>query len=129
VIVLPSRRWLVGAGLLALAAPLALVAPAGATVILVLDLVWLAALLLDAARATSPRSLAIAREAPVAFGVGRTTIVRYRWRPPGTGALVLIVRERLPDPLGGAVTPERVLRVPPGEGLEEQLELTPTHRG
>jgi uncharacterized protein (DUF58 family) len=129
VIVLPSRRWLVGAGLLALAAPLALVVPAGASVLLVLDLVWLTAFLLDAARATSPRSLAIAREAPVAFGVGRPAIVRYRWRHPGSGAVALIVRERLPDPLGGAVTPERVLRVPPGEGLEEQLELTPTHRG
>ena len=128
-IVLPSQRWLVGAGLLALAAPLALLAPAGATVIFVLDLVWLAAFLLDAARATSPRALAIARETPVAFGVGRTAVVRYRWRHSGSGPLAVLVRERLPEPLGGAVTPERMLHVPPGEGLEERLELTPTHRG
>jgi uncharacterized protein (DUF58 family) len=39
------------------------------------------------------------------------------------------VREHLPDPLGGAVTPTRHLDVSPGDGLVEDLELVPVHRG
>ena len=39
------------------------------------------------------------------------------------------VRERLPDPLGGADTPTRRLLVPPARGLEERVELVPRRRG
>jgi uncharacterized protein (DUF58 family) len=39
------------------------------------------------------------------------------------------VRERLPDPLGGADAPTRRLQVPPGLGLDERLELVPRRRG
>ncbi len=46
VIVVPSRRWLVGAAVLALVAPLALVWPAAAGLLPALDLAWLAAFLL-----------------------------------------------------------------------------------
>ena len=75
-IVVPSRQWLVGAAVLALVAPLALVWPAAAGLLPALDLAWLAAFLLDAARAPAPRTLEIAREAPVAFAVGREAVVR-----------------------------------------------------
>jgi uncharacterized protein (DUF58 family) len=129
VIVVPSRQWLVGAAVLALVAPLALVWPAAAGLLPALDLAWLAAFLLDAARTPAPRTLEIAREAPVAFAVGRAAVVRYRWRHRGRGVLALEVRERLPDPLGGAEAPTRTLAVPPGEGLDERLELTPVRRG
>ena len=128
-IVVPSRAWLVGAAVLAVAAPLALVWPAAAGLLPALDLAWLAAFMLDAARAPAPRRLAIAREAPLAFAVGRPAVVHYRWRHRGRGRLALEVRERLPDPLGGAVTPSRSLRVPPGEGLDEPLALMPLRRG
>ena len=128
-IVVPSRQWLVGAAVLALVAPLALVWPAAAGLLPALDLAWLAAFLLDAARTPAPRTLEIAREAPVAFAVGRAAVVRYRWRHRGRGTLALEVRERLPDPLGGAEAPTRTLAVPPGEGLDERLELTPVRRG
>jgi uncharacterized protein (DUF58 family) len=129
VIVVPSRQWLVGAAVLALVAPLALVWPAAAGLLPALDLAWLAAFLLDAARAPAPRTLEISRQAPVAFAVGRAAVVGYRWRHPGRGALALEVRERLPDPLGGADSPTRALAVPPGEGLDERLEITPVRRG
>jgi uncharacterized protein (DUF58 family) len=129
VIVVPTRRWLIGAGLLALAALPALRWPDAAGLLPTLDLLWLAALALDFVLTPAPRTLEITREAPAAFSVGRAAVVRYRWRNRGRRSLHLEVRERLPDPLGGAATPTRRLLVPPGEGLDERLELVPARRG
>ena len=127
--VVPSRRWLIGAALLAAVAPLGLVRPWAAGLLPALDLLWLAALAVDAMRTPAPRALGVTREAPAAFGVGRAAVVRYRWRHRRRRRLILEVRERLPDPLGGADTPTRRLLVPPGEGLDERLELVPVRRG
>jgi uncharacterized protein (DUF58 family) len=129
VIVVPSRRWLLVAGALALVAPLALVWPATAVLLPALDVLWVAALALDALLAPAPRALAVTREAPAAFGVGRAAVVRYGWRHRARRRVTLEVRERLPDPLGGADAPTRRLIVPPGEGLDERLELVPVRRG
>jgi uncharacterized protein (DUF58 family) len=126
---IPTRRWLVGAAGLAAVAPLALVWPWAAGLLPALDLAWVAALLADWMGTPSPRTLGVAREAPAAFGVGRAAVVRYRWRHPARRRLTLEVREQLPDPLGGAVTPTRRLEVPPGDGLDERLELVPVRRG
>jgi uncharacterized protein (DUF58 family) len=129
VIVLPSRRWLVGAAALAAVAPLAVVWPPAAGLLPALDLAWVAALVLDAWWAPAPRALDVTREAPAAFAVGRAAVVRYVWRHRHRARVTLEVRERLPDPLGGAEAPARRLVVAPGEGLEERLELTPVRRG
>jgi uncharacterized protein (DUF58 family) len=129
VIVLPSRRWLHVAAGLAVLPLLALWRPQWIGVLVVLDLVWLAALAIDAVRAEPVERLRVTREAPPVFSVGRALPVRYHWRHRGAASLSLIVREQLPDPLGGADTPLRLLRVPPGEGLEERLELSPRRRG
>jgi uncharacterized protein (DUF58 family) len=128
-IVVPSRRWLVGAAALAAVAPLALVWPGAAGLLVAVDLLWLAAWALDALGAPSPRVLDVAREAPAAFGVGRVAAVRYRWRHRARRTLTLEVRERLPEPLGGADSPSRRLVVPRGDGLDERLELVPRRRG
>lgn len=128
-IVVPARRWLLVAAALAGVAPLALVWPASGPLLPALDLLWLAALVLDLARTPAPRTLDVAREAPAAFGVGRPAGVRYRWRHRGQRPLALEVRERLPEPLGGAHAPTRRLTVPPGEGLDERVELVPVRRG
>ncbi len=128
-IVVPSRTWLVGAGALAVAAPLALMWPAAAGLLPALDLIWIAAMAVDALRAPAARTLTITREAPLAFAVGRAAVVRYRWRHRERGPVSLEVRERLPEPLGGAESPTRRLRVPPGQGLDEALELVPVRRG
>ena len=128
-IVVPSRRWLIVAGALALVAPLALVWPATAVLLPALDVLWLVALGLDALRTPAPRALGVTREAPAAFGVGRAAVVRYRWQHRARRRVTLEVRERLPDPLGGADAPTRRLEVPPGEGLDERLELVPARRG
>lgn len=124
----PSRRWLYGAAALALVAPLALWWPAAGAVLLVVDIAWLLAFGLDAIRAPSPRTLEMEREPPAAFSLGRNFQVRYRWRHRGRGTLTLQVRERLPDPLGGAESPLRLLVVPES-GTEERLELRPVRRG
>jgi uncharacterized protein (DUF58 family) len=129
VIPLPARRWLAGAALLAAVAPLALVWPWAAGLLPTLDLLWLAALIADWTGTPAPRSLGVTREAPAAFAVGRAAVVGYRWRHRTRRRLTLEVRERLPDPLGGGETPTRRLQVPPGEGLDERLELVPLRRG
>ena len=128
-IVVPARRWFVGAALLAAVAPAALWWPAAGSWLLALDLVWLLALALDARRAPDPRRLEVSREAPAAFSVGRSFPLRYRWRHAEPGRVMLLVRELLPGPLGGADTPRRVLAVPPGAALEEPLEVRPLRRG
>ena len=125
----PTRRWLVGAAMLAAVAPLALLRPWAAGLLPALDLLWIAALLADWWGTPSPPTLTVTREAPVAFGVGRPAVVRYRWRHPARRRLAIEVREQLPDPLGGAITPTRRLEVPPGDGLDERLELVPVRRG
>jgi len=129
VIPIPTRRWLVGAALLAAAAPLALLRPWAAGLLPALDLLWVAALLADWMDAPRPRSFEIGREAPLAFGVGRAAVVRYRWRHHLGRRVTLEVRERLPDHIGGADTPTRRLEVPPRDGLDERLELVPRRRG
>ncbi len=127
--VVPSRRWLIGAALLALMAPLALVARWASGLLPAADLLWLAAFAADALAAAAPRRLRVTRVAPTAFGVGRAAVIRYRWQHGARRPLWLIVRERLPDPLGGADAPTRRLHVPPGVGLDERLELVPRRRG
>jgi len=125
----PTRRWLVGAALLALTAPVALVARWGAGLLPAADLLWLAAFVADALAAPAVRTLRVTREAPAAFGAGRPAVVRYRWQHRSRRRLTLEVRERLPGPLCGADTPTRRLLVPPGLGLDERLELLPRRRG
>ena len=128
-IVVPSRRWFLVAAGLAAVAPAAAWWPAAGGALLLLDLAWVAALVVDAIRAPHPRTLEVTREAPVAFSAGRAVPVRYRWRHPGGRRLTLLAREQLPEPLGGADTPRRLLEVPPGAGLEERLEIRPLQRG
>jgi uncharacterized protein (DUF58 family) len=128
-IVVPSRRWLHIAAGLAVLALLALWRPQWVGLLVVLDLVWLAAWVIDALRAERVERLQVSRDAPPAFSVGRTLPVDYHWRHGAASSLSLMVREQLPDPLGGADTPLRLLQVPPGEGLEERLELSPRRRG
>ncbi|MEZ0333147.1 MAG: DUF58 domain-containing protein [Gemmatimonadales bacterium] len=126
---LPSKRWLTIAAGLALMAPLAVWWPWAAALLVLLDLLWIGALLADMALAPAPRVIDVSREAPAAFSVGRTLPVRYRWRHRGRRRLRILVREHLPEPLGGADSPERLLEVPPSMEIEERLELRPVRRG
>ena len=128
-IAVPSRRWLWGGAALAAIAPLAVWWPVSAVVLIAADLAWLAALVVDAALAPRVRDMEVSREAPAVFTLGRTATVRYRWRVRSRRQVALQVRERFPDPLGGADTPLRRMVVPPGAGLDEILEIRPIRRG
>jgi uncharacterized protein (DUF58 family) len=125
----PSRAWLWGAATLALIAPAGVWWPGALTLLLVLDIAWVVAFLVDAVAAPGAGALHVRREAPVAFSLGRRFVIRYVWRHDRRRRLSLRVKERLPDPLGGAVTPLRELELPPGLEMEERLELQPVRRG
>ena len=81
--IVPTRRWLVAAALLALVAPLAFRWPAAGSLLVTLDALWLLALLIDGWRAlalrrdalegmhTRPLDLAHARRADTSLSCGR----------------------------------------------------------
>lgn len=106
--------------------------------LVVADVLWAAALVLDVVRAADPAAVQVRREAPPAFSVGRAVPVRYVWqwmanpwdaRRGATPLAVRVeVRERLPDPLDDGA-PVRRLRIPPGEGMVEVRTVEPRMRG
>jgi uncharacterized protein (DUF58 family) len=125
----PTRRWLLGGVALAVVALAGFWRPDALGVLLLLDAVWVLAFVVDALATPGARALDVRREAPVAFSLGRRFVIRYRWRHTARRRLRVEVREHLPEPLGGAATPLRVLDLPPGLTVEEQLELEPLRRG
>lgn len=128
-IFVPSRRWLVGAAALSVVALVGLWRPGAGALLLAVDFCWLALLVIDARLTPVSRDLEVTREAPAAFAVGRVAPVRYRWRVRSRRTVALEVRERLPDPLGGADTPSRHFVVGPGTGFDEILDMRPARRG
>jgi uncharacterized protein (DUF58 family) len=131
VIFLPDRRWyLIAAGLGAIA-PLALLWPTMGAVLVVLDLLWMLALIVDSARVAEfdVARLRVAREAPPAFSVGRPLPVHYLWTNPESRPLTLRIREVFPVQLVPAEGGERLVRIPARETLREEVHLRPEHRG
>ncbi|MGQ0703622.1 MAG: DUF58 domain-containing protein [Gemmatimonadales bacterium] len=145
--ILPSKRWYLGAAALAGLAPLSLLVPAAAGVLFGADLLWVIGFLVDAWLATRVdlAGFPVSREAPPAFSVGRPLPVNYRWHNPASRPLAVRVREDLPAILavGGSAlgarrsafggpaagAPERHLRLPPRGSLVEPLVMDPRHRG
>jgi uncharacterized protein (DUF58 family) len=127
-IYLPDRRWYLVALALAAVAPLALWWPAAGGVMLGLDLMWVIALAIDGWRLSAVRSIEVEREPPPAFSVGRALPVLYRWRHTEGRPLTLLVRERFPAPLEPPAR-ERLVELPVGKPLLEQVELRPVFRG
>src|SRR3989442_9336042 len=88
------------------------------------------ALWLDALRALPPRSplLALRREAPPAFSVGRVGQVAYRWVNASRRPVRLRLREVRPDILGGT-QPPRGVRLPARGPGTHALPRRPAPRG
>ena len=126
-IALPSRRWLAGAVALAALAPLGFVWADALTLLLLLDAAWLLAFAADAA-AAGAGAISVERDAPPAFSVGRPLPVTYRWSLRGGRRQMVRVRERFPEPLGGASVPPRELELRPGV-TREDVAVTPVARG
>ncbi len=129
--VIPARRWYLGGLALALIAPLALVVPWAGALLLVADLLWLAAWGVDAFRAagTGTATLAVTREGPPAFSVGRPLPLRYRWSHGLARSLTIRLREVFPPMLLAESGTERRLVLPPGAPLIEELVMHPKYRG
>jgi len=129
VIPLPTRRWVVGALLLAPAWLLGMIHPDGRLIAALLDLGWVLVLLVDAWRAPEAAGFGIEREPPAAFSVGRPLPIRYRWTNRSSGRAHLAVREAFPRPLSSAPMPGRTVEIPPRGTTTEWVTLTPERRG
>ncbi|HEU4761182.1 MAG TPA: hypothetical protein VFS74_02600, partial [Gemmatimonadales bacterium] len=124
---LPTRRWLVVACLLALVALAGYSWQPALALLLLLDVAWVGLLLWDGWQARRV-PLTVEREAPPAFSVGRTLPVWYRWSASLRRPQQLQIRELMPLALGGANLPTRTVRLLPGV-TRERLDLTPVARG
>jgi uncharacterized protein (DUF58 family) len=96
---IPTRRWFLVAAGLSLVALLGVVRSDGLAWLLVVDAVWLLALVIDALSVSDPRDIDVTREAPPAFSVGRALPVTYLWSNRGKRAVTLRVKEHFPEPL------------------------------
>ena len=129
--ILPTRRWFLVAVSLGMVAPLALLWPWASVAWFVLDVLWIAALAVDAVRTWRVpwTAIEVARGAPPAFSVGRELPVVYRWRQRTRRPLYLIVREDLPSRLQMPAADRRGLLLPPDEVVREELRARPLRRG
>lgn len=129
--ILPTRRWYLGALALGLLAPLSLVVPAASAALFVLDVAWVLAFLIDAGRIGSLElgRFPVTREPPPAFSVGRPLPVVYRWQNPLRRRLTLLVREETPPLLENSAGLERRLLLPPATASREELLYAPVRRG
>lgn len=129
--ILPSARWY--AGLLVLAAVWlgAFIAPATAPVALVLDLLWIAAILVDAFRADDidVAHLPLTREAPPAFSVGRPAAITYWWTNTSSRARRVRVRDALPPSIGFGGGCDRVVTLGAATVTPDRHEVVPHRRG
>lgn len=117
--------------MLAILAPVALWRPEAAVLLLVADIIWVLALLLDWIRGgvVDLANFPVAREAPTAFSVGRALPVSYHWTNPTQRPLTLRVREEWPSPFGFPDAAGRELHLAPAETQLEIWTLTPATRG
>lgn len=129
--IVPSGRWLAVAAILGLIAPFALVWPQAVTLLVTLDLLWVVALVVDAFRVagTGPAAIAVTREAPPAFSLGREFPVSWRWQNTTGRRLRFRVRETFPAPFGPGWDVPRSLDLPAGAVAYEHTTLRPVARG
>ena len=126
---IPTRRWFLVAAGLSLGALLGVFRSDGLAWLLVVDALWLLALVVDALTVADPGAIDVVREAPAAFSVGRALPVNYLWKNRGKHPVTLRVREQFPEPLGGVHTPLREVVIAGGGQTREQLNVMPAHRG
>ena len=121
--------------------------PGALGLLVVLDVLWIGALVVDLLLTPSPSGVGVNRESPPAFSAGRAVPVSYRWTapghrsapsdssatdrvasPPSSRRATIEVREQLPDPLDDGSPVRRIVIPPIGEFVEERA-VNPQHRG
>jgi uncharacterized protein (DUF58 family) len=133
-VLLCTRRALGAAAALAGLALLGTRLPWARDALLAADAVLALLVWADARRAAAAvgaageATLAVTREAPPAFSVGRPAEVAYRWRNAGRRAARLRIREIRPELLGGAQPPRRIA-IPAGGAVRDVVTVTPVRRG
>src|SRR4029077_4731469 len=128
--ILWTRRGLAAGVAVALCAVLGLRFPWALDAMLMADALLIGAVWLDAALATRPGAPAIAvfRDAPPAFSVGRAGEVSYRWVNATARLARLHVREVRPGLLGGT-QPPRPVSVPLHGEVRDAVSVHPVRRG
>lgn len=128
--ILLTRRALVAGAAVALLSVLGFWVAWGLDAMLAADVLLLSLVLIDVLRVVSPGStgLAVVRDAPHAFSVGRSGEVSYRWVNRGGRRAELRVREVRPELLGG-IQPPRRISVPRRSETREVLAVRPRRRG
>ena len=129
--ILPARRWFAVAAALGVVAPVALVWPPAAVVLVAADLVWVAALVADAVRVARIRwsEIVVRRETSPAFSVGRSLPATLVWRNECDRQLDLQVREEVASIITLAAPVPRALHLGPGATAREELVVRPLQRG
>jgi uncharacterized protein (DUF58 family) len=129
-VILPTRRALWSLAAVSLLGLLGLWVPGALDAMLAADLALVVCIWIDATRAVRPdsRDLAIERDAPPAYSVGRTGEVAYRWVNRSQHRVSVRAREIRPDLLGG-LQPPRSLSVGGRDELRERLPVQPVRRG
>jgi len=129
-VTLLTRRALWAGAALAALGLLGFWVPWALDAMLFADVALLAAVWLDARRASplGPGGISVSREAPPAFSVGRSGEVSYRWRNAAGRGVRLRLREVRPDLLGGTQPPRELAVGPRGEA-RETLPVVPVRRG
>jgi uncharacterized protein (DUF58 family) len=125
----PTRRWLLVAAGLSLVALLGTIRSDGLAWLLMADALWVLALVIDILTAANPGQIAVSREAPPAFSVGRALPVNYIWSSQVRRPVTIRVKEQFPEPLGGVSTPLREITIPAAGQAKEQLSVLPVRRG
>lgn len=125
--IVPSRRWYLGALVPGVMALLMLADQRWIVLFVAANAGWLLALLADWRRAAGT-GMAVRRDAPPAFSVGRGTEVRWQWENVRARSIAVHAREEVPPVLVAGGMLERVLTLAPG-GMTESRMLTPVGRG
>lgn len=129
--ILPTARWFRIAAALAILAPLSLWRPEAAVLLLVADVLWVAALLVDGIRSrdVNIKTFPVNREAPPAFSVGRALPVHYDWTNPTGRTLTVRVQERWPLMFEAPEVSGRELTLVPHGVVREAQTLLAAIRG
>lgn len=129
--IVPSRRWYIGAVLLSVFALAAFIWPESVRLLVALDVLWVLALLVDAWRGwpVGAKDLEIERQAPTTMSVGRTVELAYRWKSALSRTVHVEVKEEGASRIALGDSFRRAFALRPNEPRIEHLTMVAARRG